>query len=164
MLALSFHSLMEGVTLSTAPRPQLVAFAVLVHKGLESFALGSSLMQAQTHSKTFVWQMLLFALMTPAGVLLGIATTWLTHAGRESAAGTESSVSPSHSLLPGSLASFLPLLPGLLTGVGSGTFLHVSLLECIAPQLMRCRAEGKASLLSVIAAVCLGATLMVFLA
>ncbi|KEP66306.1 UNVERIFIED_CONTAM: metal cation transporter, ZIP family protein [Hammondia hammondi] len=164
MLALSFHSLMEGVTLGTAPRPQLVAFAVLVHKGLESFALGSSLMQAQTHSKTFVWQMLLFALMTPAGVLLGIATTWLTLAGRESAAGSASSVSPPHFLLPGGLSSFLPLLPGLLTGVGSGTFLHVSLLECIAPQLMRCRAEGKASLLSVIAAVCLGATLMVFLA
>ncbi|CBZ52884.1 putative zinc transporter ZIP domain-containing protein [Neospora caninum Liverpool] len=164
MLALSFHSLMEGVTLGTAPRPQLVAFAVLVHKGLESFALGSSLMQAQTHLKTFVWQMLAFASMTPVGVIVGIAITWLTGDGRGRSAPGSASSEALGMFSPRFFSFFLPLLPGLLTGVGSGTFLHVSLLECIAPQLMRCRAEGKASLLSVIAAVCLGAGVMVILA
>ncbi|PFH33345.1 metal cation transporter, ZIP family protein [Besnoitia besnoiti] len=164
MLALSFHSLMEGVTLGTALRPQLVAFAVLVHKGLESFALGSSLLQGQTSVRTFIWQMLLFASMTPLGVLAGISITLLAADGLpDPDADAASPPSMLHSLVP-ALCSFLPILPGMLTGVGAGTFLHVSLLECIAPQLMRCRAEGKASLLSVIAAVCVGALVMIMLA
>lgn len=53
MLALSFHSLMEGVTLGTTLNPQLVAFAVLVHKALESFALGSSLLQGMSKLSPF---------------------------------------------------------------------------------------------------------------
>ncbi|PHJ24205.1 metal cation zip family protein [Cystoisospora suis] len=158
MLALSFHSLMEGVTLGTTLNPQLVAFAVLVHKALESFALGSSLLQAQTRVRTFIWQMTLFAGMTPAGVLLGIVATYLTQGN------TSVARSVAASSATASASSLLPLIPGLLTGVGSGTFLHVSLLECIAPQLMRCRSEGKASLLSVVAAVCVGAFVMILLA
>lgn len=94
--------------------------------------------------------------MTPVGVLLGVVATYFTQGGDTAPGSLASSAVASSTLLP--------LIPGLLTGIGSGTFLHVSLLECIAPQLMRCRSEGKASLLSVVAAVCVGAFVMILLA
>ena len=47
LAGLSVHSVMEGLTLGAAPNPKTVAIAILFHKTLEAFAVGSSLLHGE---------------------------------------------------------------------------------------------------------------------
>ena len=47
LAGLSIHSVMEGITLGAAPNPHAVALAILFHKTLEAFAVGSSLLHGE---------------------------------------------------------------------------------------------------------------------
>lgn len=47
LTGLSIHSVMEGLTLGAAPNPKTIALAILFHKTLEAFAVGSSLLHGQ---------------------------------------------------------------------------------------------------------------------
>ncbi|OEH76125.1 methyltransferase domain protein [Cyclospora cayetanensis] len=47
LAGLSVHSVMEGLTLGAAPNPATIALAILLHKTLEAFAVGSSLLHEE---------------------------------------------------------------------------------------------------------------------
>lgn len=75
MLALSFHSLLEGLSLGAAASPTAAAHlfvAILVHKGIAAFSLGVAWLAGdQALSKRYVGAMAWFAFITPAGILVG---------------------------------------------------------------------------------------------
>jgi len=73
--ALSFHSAMEGLGLGTARTASLLtsaSTAILAHKGLGAFALGSALRQSRMGLGRIVVLGGIFALGTPAGIALGM--------------------------------------------------------------------------------------------
>lgn len=74
MLALSFHSLMEGAALgatSSEAGAVDVFIAILAHKGIAAFMLGVTLMAMRPSSVKYALAMLWFACMTPVGVAIG---------------------------------------------------------------------------------------------
>eukprot|EP00461_Guttulinopsis_vulgaris_P004655 UN04657 len=107
-IALSFHSVVEGIVLGSSDSETIksILVAILAHKGLESFALGASLINAKVSAKKFVAFCLCFALMTPIGILIGLLAE----------SGFEGPVS------------------ACLSGFGAGTFLYVSIVEVLLPQ------------------------------
>jgi zinc transporter ZupT len=84
-VALSFHSLVEGLALgvSASARPQFVALflAILAHKFFAAFALGVSLVSSLLPSAPraewyrMIWAAVGFAGTTPAGALVGITVS-----------------------------------------------------------------------------------------
>lgn len=78
LVVLSFHSILAGAALGaedSAANSIVLLMAVVAHKGSASFALTSGLLRApagEAGSARSVWGLLLvFALMTPLGILLG---------------------------------------------------------------------------------------------
>lgn len=78
---LAIHAFTEGVALgiNTTFISTLIIFtAIIVHKGSESFALSVSLIQSELATSRLYRLFILFALMTPLGILLGsLASHWL---------------------------------------------------------------------------------------
>jgi len=77
-VALSFHSVMEGVGVGTRHKFSMlmsVSIAILAHKGLAAFALGSALRNSSLRPTQIAWMAVVFALGTPAGIILGILVT-----------------------------------------------------------------------------------------
>lgn len=73
-VVLSVHSIFEGTALGieTAFASFLVILAaILAHKGAEAFALGISLRKSEMSKKIVQGLVVMFSLMTPAGILLG---------------------------------------------------------------------------------------------
>mmetsp|Transcript_43728 Transcript_43728/g.109126 ORF Transcript_43728/g.109126 Transcript_43728/m.109126 type:complete len:333 (-) Transcript_43728:1713-2711(-) len=72
-VALAFHSAMEGIGLAVRSRGGLADMLVglLIHKGLEAFALGSAMLQSGVSVRRLVVLISLFALMTPMAMLVG---------------------------------------------------------------------------------------------
>merc|ERR1712032_645494 len=78
--------------------------AILAHKGLAAFALGSALRQSGSFSKGWIAAFaLFFATCTPLGVTIGMLV--------------------SHTFNPGTVA--------FCTAIAAGTFLQVSIMEII---------------------------------
>jgi len=108
-LALSFHSIMEGLGIGSAQTEGVVGpifVAIIAHKGLTGFALGNTLIRAQVVKRAFLFMVLTFSLCTPVGVFAGIYVAD-----------------------QGSIAS------GVGIALASGTFLQVSMLEITARQM-----------------------------
>ncbi|KAL8433236.1 hypothetical protein ACSSS7_004021 [Eimeria intestinalis] len=148
LTGLSLHSLMEGFTLGMAPNPKTVAIAILLHKTLEAFAVGSSLLHVGAALGSYVVQMLFYALTAPLGVAAGL--------------GLQLSLS-SEATKPdglGGVAAYVQLIPGLLIGLGAGAFLHVGLLEILASEMQRCRREKRGDMLRMIGLTAVGALCM----
>jgi len=100
LLALSVHSLLEGLSLGAASAtraPHLFA-AIFAHKGVATFSLGVTWLHAGSGARPYAAAMLGFAAVTPLGVLLGMSA-------EGSAFGA------------------------CLTGLSAGTFLYVGLVE-----------------------------------
>ncbi|KAL8425078.1 hypothetical protein Efla_001467 [Eimeria flavescens] len=150
LTGLSVHSLLEGFTLGMAPNPKTVAVAILFHKTLEAFAVGSSLLHVQAALGSYVVQMLFYALTAPLGVAAGICLQLSV-----SSQATNSGGAPS-------FAVYLQLIPGLLIGLGAGAFLHVALLEILASEMQRCRREKRGDMLRLIGLTAVGALCMAF--
>lgn len=111
-LALSFHSIMEGVGIGSATTPKMVGpifLAVLAHKGLTGFALGNTLLQAAVATRAYLVMVVIFSLCTPIGIGLGIG---ISNAGS--------------------------IWSGAGIALASGTFLQVSLLEVTARAMGSC--------------------------
>lgn len=75
LVALSFHGFFEGIALGLQGGIKDTSFlfiAIISHKWAEAFTLGISFSKAQTDKITFVRLILLFALFTPVGIILGI--------------------------------------------------------------------------------------------
>lgn len=112
--AFSTHSTMEGLGLGVADgsSAHTVAMAILGHKVLEGFALGSTLANSASKRVLLIYASL-FSLMTPLGILLGAWISMLS-----SNDGNNSSVGKG-------------ALSGIAMGVASGTFAYVSFYEVI---------------------------------
>ena len=121
-LGLSLHSVMEGLALGAGTDEAATAgifFAILAHKGIAAFALGSKTYQSLVVERTtadgrktpFVLFMLLFALMTPVGIGIGWYFTSIQDSPEESP------------------------WPAAFSALGAGTFLVVATVEVIPPEL-----------------------------
>ena len=74
MLVLSLHSVITGIALgteTTIAQAVVILIAVLAHKGTAAFALGVSMLRAHLPPGRFARMIAMFALMTPAGIVLG---------------------------------------------------------------------------------------------
>ncbi|KAK7602779.1 hypothetical protein V9T40_006753 [Parthenolecanium corni] len=75
LLALSVHSLFEGLTIGLLKSPSVVLqlfIAILVHKIPVAFSLGSSLVQSELKTSAVIHFDLWFSLMTPIGTGIGV--------------------------------------------------------------------------------------------
>jgi hypothetical protein len=76
-LALSFHGIMEGVALgaitASDEKTLLTIFiAIVSHKGLESFSLGTSLMRSHVEQRSYWMFLVAFSAMTTIGIGIGM--------------------------------------------------------------------------------------------
>ncbi|KAL8452713.1 hypothetical protein Emed_001277 [Eimeria media] len=172
LTGLSLHSLMEGFTLGMAPNPKTVAIAILLHKTLEAFAVGSSLLHVRAALGSYVVQMLFYALTAPLGVAAGLClqlsvSSQATTAAAAACWRSTSCFLPLQLLISlrypeglGGVAAYVQLIPGLLIGLGAGAFLHVGLLEILASEMQRCRREKRGDMLRMIGLTAVGALCM----
>ncbi|MFH1627836.1 MAG: ZIP family metal transporter [Pseudomonadota bacterium] len=75
MIVLSIHSIITGIALGTEVRIAQVAvilIAVVAHKGTAAFALTVSLLRGSVARARIIGMVILFSLMTPIGILLGL--------------------------------------------------------------------------------------------
>lgn len=76
VVVLSLHSILAGLTLGTQdafPAGLVILFAILIHKAAAGLALGVSLQGSGITGRRGLQLAGLFAVMTPIGVLLGLA-------------------------------------------------------------------------------------------
>ncbi|KNC87047.1 hypothetical protein SARC_00793 [Sphaeroforma arctica JP610] len=73
-LVLSVHAVFEGLAMgasTTSENMLAVLLAILAHKGVEAFVIGSAFLKSTLSKRNIFFLMLLFALATPAGVMIG---------------------------------------------------------------------------------------------
>ncbi|KDO32965.1 hypothetical protein SPRG_02657 [Saprolegnia parasitica CBS 223.65] len=117
-VALSFHSVLEGLGIGAQSQPAWGVFlAIIIHKGLAAFALGSGMLKSQMNKTKFVSYMLLFSLMSIFGIIIG----WAVNAAESS----EDSAAA-----------------GICLALASGTFIYVAVMEIIPQEF----SHGKSSL------------------
>merc|ERR1719272_1987686 len=103
-VALSFHSMMEGIGLGTAKKASVlisISVAILAHKSLAAFALGSALCKTNLSAGRFATMAVVFSSGTPAGIAIGSVVA---------------------ELFKGPAVS-------VCTAIAAGTFLQISLME-----------------------------------
>ncbi|XP_054850660.1 zinc transporter ZIP2 [Eublepharis macularius] len=112
-LSLSFHSVFEGLAIGVQKEETgavQLCLAVLIHKAIVAFSLALKLVQSGTRTQWRLLYLVVFALMSPAGIAIGIG------------------VSLSDSDGSG-------LAQAVLEGVAAGTFLYVTFLEILPYEL-----------------------------
>ncbi|KAF4733274.1 hypothetical protein FOZ63_032454, partial [Perkinsus olseni] len=127
-IALSFHSVMEGLGIGSATHSWEVVpvlTAILAHKALAAFALGCSLVESAISERRYIVLSLIFAAGTPVGALFG-----------------DIGVSSGGSMHTAAVFS------AVCKALASGTFLQVSSMEII-PQVFA-SAEGRFSKLTAV--------------
>ncbi len=108
LIALSLHGLFEGSALGvmhTLKNTIFLLLAILAHKWAESFALGISFFKSGTEKGTFIKMIVIFALFTPFGIVIGLL---FAQAGN--------------------------LIQGILLSISGGTFIYVSASEVIVEE------------------------------
>ena len=109
-VALCFHSLLEGAALGaqeTITNSLHIFIAIVSHKGLAAYALGSSLVESRVDMERF-WKVIVpFTLASPAGIFLGFLLSELAQGMGAAAA----------------------------SALASGTFLFVAFMEVIPREL-----------------------------
>jgi len=108
LIALSLHGLFEGTALGvmhTLKNTIFLLLAILAHKWAESFALGISFYKSGTEKGTFIKMIVIFALFTPFGIVIGLL---FAQAGN--------------------------LIQGILLSISGGTFIYVSASEVIVEE------------------------------
>lgn len=117
LLGLSLHGLTTGIGYALADSREGVADAVFVaivgHKGFEAFSVTSVFRLAEFSRRRVTGLVLLFALVTPLGILLGEAMT----------------------------ASMGTLGVAVVTALAAGTFLYICLGELL-PEVFHMREQG----------------------
>ncbi|CBJ25854.1 conserved unknown protein [Ectocarpus siliculosus] len=109
LLALSVHSVMEGLGVGAkTTKAYNLLFAIGVHKGLAAYALGASLLQSGVYGKQVTLFVIAFSAMTPLGILLGAL---IEKDGEDDSGGA------------------------VCVALAAGTFLYVSLMEVLPPEL-----------------------------
>ncbi|KAJ0393725.1 hypothetical protein P43SY_004926 [Pythium insidiosum] len=111
-VALSFHSVMEGMGVGAAKGAAWDIFiAILAHKALAAFALSLELLHHSVARERLVMTIAVYSMMTPLGILLG--SVFAGSAQEESAAS------------------------GICSALAGGTFLFVAVSEIIPQELSR---------------------------
>lgn len=114
ILALSLHSVFEGIALgliTDVDRLAQIAGAIVIHKSIIAFSLGISQVQHEMPTKTIFKSAILFSIMGPIGVGIGMA------------------VLRNSTQLSSSMSS------GVLQGIANGTFLFVTFFEIFQREL-----------------------------
>ena len=78
LLALSFHSVFEGIAIGlqdNAGQFLSIVIAVMVHKTVIAFSLGLNIAQSDLNFKSFIISNIIFSLASPLGVGVGILMT-----------------------------------------------------------------------------------------
>lgn len=124
-LALSFHGLMEGVALGAMTDSEhtlmTIFIAIISHKGLESFSLGTSLTRGKVSTFNYWFFLIGFSLTTTVGIAIGMILS----------ASLDSSVASN-----------------VCVALASGTFIYVAISEVILKELADSRDKAvKMSLL-----------------
>ena len=135
VLALSFHAIFEGLAVGLEPSLSSVVYlaaAIATHKLVIAFCVGMELYVAGTSSKTILGYLSVFSMVTPLGIVVGLA---LGHFKNDS-----------ENLGP---------VPTILQGMAAGTLLYVVFFEVLARE----RANEKSGLLQ-LAAILVGFMLM----
>ncbi|XP_025051480.1 zinc transporter ZIP2-like [Alligator sinensis] len=112
-VSLSFHSVFEGLAVGVQrDKTEVLQLcgAVLVHKAIVVFSLALKLVQSGTRARWRLVYLVLFALMSPAGIAVGIGVSF--------SGGDASS-----------------LARAVLEGVAAGTFLYVTFIEILPHEL-----------------------------
>ena len=108
--ALCVHSILEGMALGaqkTIKDSEDIMIAIVAHKGLAAYALGSSVIDSKVSSRKFWTVVGLFSVATPVGIFFGYILTEVS-SGSSAAA---------------------------LSALASGTFLYVAVMEVIPKEL-----------------------------
>lgn len=114
IIALSMHSIFEGLALgliTDVDRLAQIAGAIVIHKSIIAFSLSVNLVQHEMETKTVVKSTLLFSIMGPIGIGIGMA------------------VLDNSTELSSSFSS------GILQGIANGTFLFVTFFEIFQREL-----------------------------
>ena len=138
VVILSVHSVIAGAALGAEEdfSGALVIFiAIVAHKGAAGFALMLVFQRAAFERAKSLRILVLFASMTPLGIVLGSGLDRLLHRG------------------------YGPLLEGLFEALAAGIFLYVAIVEIIGKEF----ADRRAVVLK-FAALCLGLALMAVIA
>ncbi|KAJ7307305.1 hypothetical protein JRQ81_009311 [Phrynocephalus forsythii] len=114
LLALSLHSALEGLAVGLQEdggRALEICLALLIHKGVIAFSLGLKLLQGRLRPRAVAGSLVLFSLMSPLGLGLGVALT-------------ESAAAPLHRLSR-----------SVLEGLAAGSFVYVTFMEILPHEL-----------------------------
>lgn len=118
MVALSIHSIFEGLTIGMFQSNEMVLWlfiAILIHKIPVAFSLGLSLVQCELKISAVIQLDLWFSLMSPVGAGIGI--------------------------ILGQISTMIEfnLLNGILLGITTGSFIFVVFLEILPKELKKGR-------------------------
>lgn len=114
VFSLSLHSVFEGLAVGLVQEGKQVleiCLALMIHKSIISFSLSFKLCQSRLRRSVVVGCLLLFAVMSPLGIGVGIALT-------------ETRTSPQHQLARCTLE-----------GLAGGTFLYITFMEILPHEL-----------------------------
>lgn len=109
-IILIIHALTEGAALgigSTLSETIMLFIAIIAHKGSESYALCITMLRHQVPIKRIIFIIIMFAIMTPLGVLLGAGINQMT------------------------MATSGQLAKAIFNSFAAGTFLYISTLHHI---------------------------------
>ncbi|CAH0481267.1 unnamed protein product [Peronospora belbahrii] len=116
-IALSFHSVLEGLGIGAQTETAWGVFlAIIMHKGLAAFALGSGLVQSAMPVTHVMLYMIVFSFMS----IIGITVGWIiaVDSSEDSAAA------------------------GICVALASGTFIYVAVMEVIPQEFPRHSHDG----------------------
>ncbi|XP_048365866.1 zinc transporter ZIP1 [Sphaerodactylus townsendi] len=114
LLALSLHSVFEGLAVGLqegSAQALEICLALLIHKGAIAFSLSFKLLQSRLRVRVVAGCLVLFSVMSPLGIGLGVALT-------------EAPVAVLHGLSR-----------SVLEGLATGTFVYITFLEILPHEL-----------------------------
>lgn len=114
VFSLSLHSVFEGLAVGLLDEDQEIleiCVALVIHQSIISFSLSLQLCQGRLRRSAVSGCLLLFAIMSPLGIALGVGLT-------------ESKTSQQHQLARSSLE-----------GVATGTFIYITFMEILPHEL-----------------------------
>ncbi|XP_030013718.1 zinc transporter ZIP3 [Sphaeramia orbicularis] len=118
VFSLSLHSVFEGLAvglLEDGAEVLEVCMALMIHKSIISFSLSMKLAQGRLRRSVVVGCLLLFAIMSPVGIGLGVGLT-------------QTKASPQHQLARCTLE-----------GLAAGTFIYITFMEILPHELSSSR-------------------------
>ena len=145
LLALSAHSILEGLAIGVAARESVIlttTMAVFAHKAFAGYALGASMVTSSMKRSRHILFCVIFAACTPIGVFMGITLNKLVSIhnvviGNDStAAGNDNGSLPGHD---DSASNGGDIAAGVFQAAIAGTFLYISIVEIGMKELMSCR-------------------------